>query len=473
MKEDFIAYDNLRVTQYDIKHITEVKIENDVNKHAKLILTGIVDDSVAASCVEDTDDETVITVYYEKDDDTFVLFNGLVTNIKTTADNYVYSICIEAHSLTYVMDINKVKRDFQNTSMTTHELIDHVMKPYKGAVYDINIPNEPIGQYILQYNETDYEFLKRIVSKYHMGVISAMELEHIHVYFGTPEVPVNPSLEINNYTISKAVEEFNDIKANDFEGAAETDFITYKIRTDEIFNVGENFNIEGQKYYVKKVSFDMKEASFNNVYELRPKGGLIQKRLYDMNLIGISIAGSIAEVQRDRVKINLDGIDSVSGASYWFPYSTVAASPDGGGWYCMPEVGERIRMNCPTKDEGEAYVVNAIEGSDGNGNERMSNPDNKSLQASGQEVNFTPNGVNLSCCGGQASMNLNKDGTIDISGQNNITISCGSSLNLRSEKEINISAQGGIKINCDSGSNLELTEGDEVMVKGTKDRNNG
>lgn len=473
MKEDFIAYDNLRVYPYNITHITEVKIENDVNEHAKLTLSGIVDDSTALSCVEETDEETIITVYYEKDDDTFVLFNGLVTNIKTNVDNYVYNISVEAESLTYLMDINKVKRDFQNTSMTTHELIDEVMKSYKGAVYDINIPNEPIGQYILQYNETDYEFLKRIVSKYHMGVISAMELENIHVYFGTPEISVNPSLEINNYTISKAVEEFNDIKANDYEEAAETDFITYKIRTDEIFNVGESFQINGQKFYVKKVSFDMKESSFNNIYELRPKGGLIQKHLYDMNLIGISVSGSIAEVQRDRVKVNLDDIDSISGASYWFPYSTVAASPDGGGWYCMPEIGERIRMNCPTKDESEAYVVNAIEGSDGSGDERMSNPDNKSLQASGQEVNFTPSGVNLSCCGGQASMNLNKDGTIDISGQSSITISCGSNLSLRSEAEINISAQSGIKINCDSGSSVELTEGDEVMIKGTKCRNNG
>lgn len=478
MKEDFIAYDNLRVSPYNVKYVKEIHIENDLNNHATLKLNAIVDESLKDSYVDSTDEETIISVYCEKENGSYVLFNGVVTKVKTNVDNYVYSLSIEAKSYTYLMDINKVKRDFQDTSMTTHALIDEVMKSYPTAVYDINIPNEPINQYILQYNETDYEFLKRIVSKYHMGVIAAMELNNIHVYFGTPEIAVNPKLEINNYTISKAVEEYNDIKNNDFEGVPETDFITYKIKTDEIFNLGENFNIKGQKFYVRKVDFNMIDGSFKNTYELRPKGGLIQKRLYNMNVIGVSVKGSIAEVKRDRVKVTLDEVINVSGAAYWFPYATVAASPDGGGWYCMPEVGEKIRMNCPTKDESKAYVINAIESYEGKtgagaSEDRMSNPDNKSLQAVGQEVKFTPSGVNITCSGGQASMNLNKDGTIDIVGQKNINIACANNLMMRAERSLSISAEKSVDILCESGSNLVLSEGDEVLFTANKNRNNG
>ena len=47
---------------------------------------------------------------------------------------------------------------------------------------------------------------------------------------------------------------------------------------------------------------------------------------------------------------------------YWFPYSTVAGSSDGSGWYCMPEAGERIRIYFPEGDEGKAYAISALSG---------------------------------------------------------------------------------------------------------------
>lgn len=180
MREDFVAYDNLRVSPYNLTYIKEMSIENSINNHATLRLTGIVDDEYKDSYVIKTDEQTNIQIYYEKEDETYPIFNGYVTNIKITNIENVYSLSLEAKSLTYSMDLNKVKRDFQDISMTTHELIDSVMKSYNDAVYTINIPNEPIGKYILQYNETDWEFLKRIASFYNQPLITAMEHNKLH-----------------------------------------------------------------------------------------------------------------------------------------------------------------------------------------------------------------------------------------------------------------------------------------------------
>ena len=36
MKEDFIAYDNLRISPYEFKYIEDMSIENDINNHAIL-----------------------------------------------------------------------------------------------------------------------------------------------------------------------------------------------------------------------------------------------------------------------------------------------------------------------------------------------------------------------------------------------------------------------------------------------------
>ncbi|OOM76183.1 hypothetical protein CLPUN_27960 [Clostridium puniceum] len=480
MKEDFISYENLRISTYEVNFIKKMQIQNCLSNHVTLNLTCILNDEMKDNCLQDTDEETPIEVFYEKDGEHFSLFNGLVTKIKISVINYVYTLFIEAKSFDYKMDIQKKKRDFQNINMTTHELIDEVMKVYPSANYNINIPNEPIGEFILQYDETDYEFLKRIVSRYNQSLISEMELKNIHLYIGTPEIHVEPKTKILNYSISKAVEEYNDAKNNDVFEVLETDFISYEIRTQEILNLGENFDFKSSQFYINKVVYTMEAGNLENIYELRHKGGLRSKRLYNMNCIGISINGSILEVQRDRVKVQLEiSNNSDPSISYWFPYATVAASPDGGGWYCMPEVGEKIRLYCPTKEESKAFVVNAIDtheaklGAEAK-EDRMSNPDNKSLKTdANKEVKFTPNGILIECDGGQASMNLNRDGTIDVVGQRNINIACAKNLLLRAENEMTISAQKSVDILCETGSSLIMNEGNEILVTGTRTHNNG
>ncbi|WP_315069736.1 contractile injection system protein, VgrG/Pvc8 family [uncultured Clostridium sp.] len=480
MKEDFIAFDNLRISTYEVKYIKDMCIKSELNDHITLNLTCILDDEMKDDYVKNTDEETPIEVYYEKDDSHFSLFNGIVTEIKVRVINYVYTLFIEAKTADYKMDIEKKKRDFQNINMTTHELIDEVMKAYPSADYNISIPNEPIGEFILQYNETDYEFLRRIVSRYNQTLISEMGFEDIHLYIGTPEVHVEPKTQVLNYKISKAVEEYNDVKSNDKEEVLETDFITYKIRTQEILNLGENFDFKSQQFYIRKATYTMEAGNLENIYELRAKGGLRSKRLYNMNSIGISITGSILEVTRDKVKVQLEiSSNSDVSSAYWFPYATVAASPDGGGWYCMPEIGERIRLYCPTKDESKAFVINAIDTHEAKSgaeaeNDRMSNPDIKSLKTdSNQEVKFTPNGIVIECDGGQASMNLNRDGTIEITGQKNINIACAQNLSIRAENEMTISAQKTVDILCEAGSSLIMSESDEILADGTRILNNG
>lgn len=123
---------------------------------------------------------------------------------------------------------------------------------------------------------------------------------------------------------SKAVEEYNDVKNNDVPEVLETDFITYKIRTQEILNLGENFDFNGRQFYISKATYSMESGNLENIYELRSKGGLRSKRLYNMNVIGISINGSILEVQRDKVKVQLEISSNTDiSTAYWFPYATV------------------------------------------------------------------------------------------------------------------------------------------------------
>lgn len=481
--EGIIAYENLRSYPYNFLCIKSMKIVNEINNHGTVHIEGIIDQEIKDDYVYSTEELSPISIYCQKDKSFEYLFNGNVTNIKTICQNEFYYVYIEAKSYSYTMDIYKNYRDFQNVNMTTHELIDSVMESYPNTNYEINIPNEAIGNFILQYNETDYEFLKRILSKYSDVIICDVRDENSYIYFGIPDIKSKAKFSLSNYYISKDVYEYDDMIKNYNSNISENSYITYKVWDENILNVGENLPINNQNLYVKKAEYIMKDEKIEKVYYLRLKDGLKSKKLYNMNLIGVSIYGNILEVKRDKVKVNLEISNYIkTEEAYWFPYATPAASPDGGGWYCMPEEGERIRLNLPTKDEQDAFVVNAIDGyapdesiyEEGSSNERMSTPDNKSLKTdANKEIKFTPDGVFMEADGNQAFIKLNKDGTVEIKGQKNISIACSNNLTVTANKELSIKAQNNIDILDETGGNIIMTGGNNIKVTGKNTNNNG
>jgi hypothetical protein len=44
----------------------------------------------------------------------------------------------------------------------------------------------------------------------------------------------------------------------------------------------------------------------------------------------------------------------------WHPFSTVYSSPDGTGWYTMPEPGDRMRLYFPTEIDNDGYAASAV-----------------------------------------------------------------------------------------------------------------
>ena len=125
--------------------------------------------------------------------------------------------------------------------------------------------------------------------------------------------------------------------------------------------------------------------------------------------------GQIAAAKRDRVQVDME-IDNggKEGEHYWFPYSTVASSPDGSGWYCMPENGESVRVYFPVADEKEAYVVTNIkahEPKEGNQDDPMGNPNVRNIEtAQGNQVQFTEEGVVIAAGRKQGSILLKRVG---------------------------------------------------------------
>jgi uncharacterized protein involved in type VI secretion and phage assembly len=72
--------------------------------------------------------------------------------------------------------------------MKYSQLIENILAEYKGAGYgDIVTNGTPLSEFILQYRETDWEFLKRLASHFKTGLVAAAEINKPHFYFGIPD----------------------------------------------------------------------------------------------------------------------------------------------------------------------------------------------------------------------------------------------------------------------------------------------
>lgn len=471
-----INYEKIRVNGYNLEAIKSLKIETNINEHAVLKLTGILKNESKDNDINLTTNNKIIEVYYVENK-SITLFYGVVTNIEISVELDVYMINIEAKSMSYLMDIKSKSKSFQDISMTTHNLIKSIMKEYSNSNYILNIPNEQVKELLIQYEETDWEFLMRIASKYNQGLFPTMDGKVIQFIMAVPEQPKELKSENINYKIYKDLDDYNYMLQNYLQDASEVDYLTYEIENHEILKLGENIQFQGQAFYVYEGIYEIKSGMLTNNYKLRVKNGLRQERIFNTRIIGSSIDGKIIQVQSDLVKIHLE-IDEAQdqGTAYWFKFSTMSASSDGSGWYCMPEIGDSVRVYFPTKDEDQAFAVSAVSNYQqgaGEAEDRMGNPDDKYLRtANDKQVKLTPNGIFICCDSGQAEMNLTNDGTLSITSQNNINVNAEENIKIQAQKSFLVSAKQGINFACDKGGGLVFDSAGQIQEKGTQVNNN-
>ncbi|OOM15996.1 contractile injection system protein, VgrG/Pvc8 family [Clostridium saccharobutylicum] len=464
-KTEPIDYREIKISTFDLKAIKSFRIESSINNHSTLELVGILPEDRKDHDIS-TSYNTPIEVYAENDEGHKTIYIGIITEIKVKNCAEYYELHIKAKSYTYLMDIKKKSRSFQNKNMKIINLISAITRPYYKAVFNYYIDNAPTNRLWVQYNETDWEFIKRIASYYNAGLFPNNTLEGVHYFVDTPELE-SKNLEINEYVASKSFEDYEDMKENDTPNSSEIDYITYRVKSYELLELGDNITFKEQVFYVSKLIYEIIENNsiLENTYILQPKGGQKQKRLYGDNLSGISLKGSVLEVTGDKIKVKLD-IDKDQDASeaYWFTYSTLSASTDGSGWYFMPEVNDRVRIYFPTNDEDDAFAISCIQQIKGD-------PAVKYISTIyGNKVVFGSDSVTITA-DNNATIVLGKNGGISING-GSISLNASEAINIRAEDSVVISGKSNVEISCDKGGKTILDGGGNIELKGTKVRIN-
>lgn len=454
-----IPYGKIKISTFGLLYIKNMVITADINEHTELNLTGVLSDDKKDEYIYKNINKP-IKVYYEINNQMQTIYIGIVTELKLVKINNCYEINIKAKSYTYILDIKRRKRSFQDKLRMLYDLIQEITKSCGNGNSYMNIPNEQLGRLWVQYDETDWQFIKRIASYYNAGIYPYSILDGINYYVGTPNMAAK-NIAINEYTATKLFDKYERIKQNEIPTLNETDFIVYKIESYEILSLGDCINFNGQSLYISKLKYEIVDGILKNTYLLQTKSGQQIERIYNEKLQGISLEGSVIEVIKDEIKVKLD-IDKIQEKekARLFKYSTIAASPDGSGWYFMPELKDRVRIYFPNNDEENAFAKSCIEQIKGD-------PDTKYIaNIHGQKVVFTPSSITISASN-NATIVLNKNGSISIAGAN-ISVNASDSISMRAENNVLLSGKNNVDITCDKGGKVILDGGGNVILKGTK-----
>lgn len=130
-------YADIVVSNYDFNKIIDMQITRKLNEHAKLYLKGMVNYGIGDKCVEETNENSFIKISLkEEDGSSNSIFQGVITNISISVDNDVRMLEIEALSKTFLMDLKKKKRSFQNENQSYISIINSINSNNNASVND-------------------------------------------------------------------------------------------------------------------------------------------------------------------------------------------------------------------------------------------------------------------------------------------------------------------------------------------------
>ena len=465
-----VIYENLSIPSFSMVHIENFRLEQKLNQHLCMTFSALLDDSENDNVVYYTQVGCQVEVYYTLKGfaQKKKMFQGIVTDVRVATEGEVSKLYVTAHSNTIQLDAMKNSYSYQDTGRTYQSVAEEVLKRNSGAkaIYD-PAASGAIGNFTLQYKETDWEFIKRLAGQKHLPLVPSYTASKPRFYYGCQFGEKVHHLHMKEYSASKNMQVYQKDNANYIKGVLEKDYITYTVKAYNLLKLGDFVEFKGTKFYIREAVYEMEDGIVMGTYQLGRKQHFKQRKYHNTQISGISLNGSVTEIKRDKIKVHLSIDPKASSAIYWFPYSTMSASPDGSGWYCMPQKGDQVRVYFPDVEEKNCYAISSISSyspSEGS-SDKMSNPDVRYLRTpDGMEIKLEPEGITIDAYDGKAVINLDKQGNITINATKNLSINAAESVTITAEKNVTMYASEEISMNGADGSIVMQKNGDTIVT---------
>ena len=326
--------------------------------------------------------------------------------------SYGCRILMKAFSKSVIFDRKNEKkyRVFQDTSLMFSDIINEINKDYADKKLEIkysDIAKKQIGSLVVQFDETDWEFLVRLASQLKTGMFV---IEQGIILFGIVEMG----------EIKKENKYFSDYSlVRDYKN------LYYKVQSNKVINLGDTVSIsenavenEGNdkdssgnkgnfsvlktriflKDFILKSEFlatDMSSYHIFKKYNEKIKGCRIEanvERVFEDGGIAkmeVRFAEGLKKIvqERSNEESNDKAYDDYGIKRFPLSYQTFYSQTNT-GFFCTPEVNDTVEVYFPNEDERFAKVSWAI---NNKGNGRFSDYTKRNFQVNQSDFNFSLN----------------------------------------------------------------------------------
>ncbi|WP_143321422.1 hypothetical protein [Clostridium sp. HBUAS56010] len=323
--------------------IHKLSIHRSTNQHGRLEIRGIIDSQVEVEekCFYGTAIELVMLL--EKKEK--LIFKGVVQEIEVFHNGKYKEMELLALTGTCLLDEEKKSRSFQEVGMTYGEVIKTLIKDIPDSAVICTEGKERIGRPLIQYEETDWEFIGRLASLAETAVIPEVKSGLPKFWFGMRKGAL--PLELPDFT-GKAVIH-NQYKKT---GCNQKHNISYVFLGEPGMEIGDKVIIEGCEWIIYQIDGELSAGEFLFKYWVGKGKPGIQEKIHKDVRSGMSLKGRVEKTEKEKVTIKLE-IDGKGGqGAYGYEYRPIT----GQVLYGMPEKGTEVSLQYLTADERGAVI---------------------------------------------------------------------------------------------------------------------
>lgn len=405
-----IVLDKINLDNFVIR---EFVLDEKMNEHQKLEIQLEMDDEQRKNLERIIQKEDVeIQVELEKVGENTGkrrIFNGVIDYFEILDyGSYGCRILLRAFSKSVIFDRKNEKkyRVFQDTSFKFSDIIDEINKDYIEKKLEIkysDVAKKAIGNLVVQFNETDWEFLVRIASHLKTGLFI---VEQGMILFGMIEMS----------EVKKENKYFSDYSlVRDYKN------LYYKVRSNKVINLGDTVAISGyldenEKNYGNKGNFsvlktkiflqdfilkseflatDMTNFHMLKKYNEKIKGCRIEakvEKVFEENEIArmeVRFSEGLKKIVQEKATLesNDKAYEDYGVKRFPLSYQTFYSQTNT-GFFCTPEINDTVEVYFSNEDERFAKVSWAI---NNKGNGRFSDYTKRNFQVNQSDFNFNLN----------------------------------------------------------------------------------
>jgi len=455
----------LKIELFDEFRVVDCKGTQEVNEHMEYCFKGIIPIARMKEYAALGNDNCRLHVYAINEGGEEVWICGVVKDMRLQVTGQTCRMQLTLTSGTELMDLQKHTRTFQAESLRYEQLLETCNSGYENAAKIMTVgKTQQIGQLVVQYQETDWEFIKRLASQNHTVVVPDAETKGSKYYFGLPKRDAAITGDMQEYRKQCDMKAYWE-KKNQGLAVAPEDFIYYIWESRDIHQLGDIGVIEGRSLIVWKIETVMRGNELYHTYYMKPESAFQTIVQDNAKVSGASLFGTVTKIQKEQVQVTLQEDENADNAGErWFSYATVYSSADGTGWYCMPEKGDRIRLYFPTGKEEEAYVASAYHEA---GSSLRKDPSCKFWRnKQGKEIRLAKDRILLTNNDGSYMEMSDEDG-IEIVSDGSIRIQAGARMEIASQNSL-IEINANKRISIRQGTTELTVDREGFHVKGSR-----